>query len=273
MALNGKLFDTTAELYNPGMGSEHVALLLYSLVRMLRPRRVLEVGLGYTSPFLAQALQDNETEIAEDKKILGGRKTDPDRRAVLVPEYYEQDYTPRLIAIDDLSLAESTAPKVQDVLRRLELDRLVEFHNGDFRGYGKNLGSEHLPFDLVWFDCGGPFEYIDFLREYWPLINADHGILLMHFTYWYGDVADADTGAAYRAHFLAPIANEIKRQQLESGPESEFEVLSLLEPHKNRQGSLTMVRKLSVHSLCRDEDFQEAMAQITGRAVAPMPTL
>ncbi|MEQ8195878.1 MAG: class I SAM-dependent methyltransferase [Rhodospirillales bacterium] len=273
MPLNGTLFDTAAELYAPGMGAEHVAPLLYSLVRMLRPHRVLEVGLGYTSPFLAQALADNRAEFDDDKEILDGRRDDAERRAVLVPDYYEQDYEPRLVAIDDLSLAGSTAPKVREVLHRLELDGYVDFHNGDFRGFSKNIAPENLPFDFVWFDCGGPFEYIDFLNEYWPLINDNHGILLMHFTYWYGDVADADTGAAYRAHFLSPIANEIKRQQLMHGYDSEFEVLSLLEPHKNRQGSVTMVRKLTVHSLCRDEDFQEAMAQITGRAVAPIPKL
>ena len=86
-------------------------------------------------------------------------------------------------------------------------------------------------------------------------------------------MADDDEGATYHAHFLAPIANEIKRQQLDNSHESAFEVLSLLEPHKSRQGSLTMVRKLSIHSLSRDEDFQDAMSAITGSQVPAIPKL
>ena len=260
------------KLFTPGMGTEHIAPLLYSLVRMVRPRRVLEVGLGYTSPFLAQALMDNVSEVERDKKILTGSQIDQKRQSVLLPEYFEEDYSPSLIAIDDMSLKGSTAPKVQDVLKCLDLDSFVDVHNGDFRGYSEKLNPQQLPFDFIWFDCGGALEYIEFLHEYWPLINENHGLLLLHYTYWYAEVSDEE-GAAYQAHFLAPIANEIKRQQLDSSHESAFEVLSLLEPHKSRQGSLTMVRKLSIHSLCRNEDFQEAMVGITGRQVPPMPKL
>jgi hypothetical protein len=34
----------------------------YSLVRFHKPRRVLEVGAGYTTLFILQALRDNEAE-------------------------------------------------------------------------------------------------------------------------------------------------------------------------------------------------------------------
>jgi predicted O-methyltransferase YrrM len=272
MALDKRLFDAAEELFSPGMGTEHVGPLLYSMVRMTRPKRVLEVGLGYTSPFLAQALKDNTEEIEHDKRILAGQEDDPKRKAVLVPDFYETEYAPSLIAIDDMSLEGSTAPKVQETLKQLELDTTVDVHNGDFRGYSEKLSLEQLPFDFVWFDCGGPQEYIEFLGEYWPLINCDHGILLLHFTYWYADVAEEEDKNHF-VHVQAPIANEIKRQQMNAGHESEFEVLSLLEPHKARQGSVTMVRKLTDFSMSRDEDFQTAMDNITGWKAPPMPKL
>ena len=37
--------------------------LLYSLIRFVKPRRVLEVGAGYTSLWILQALADNESEL------------------------------------------------------------------------------------------------------------------------------------------------------------------------------------------------------------------
>ncbi|MEL0106494.1 MAG: class I SAM-dependent methyltransferase [Rhodospirillaceae bacterium] len=272
MALDKRLFDAAEELYTPGMGTEHVAPMLYSLVRMTRPRRVLEVGLGYTSPFLAQALHDNLAEIRHDKKILSGKDENSKRKAVLVPDYYEKDYDPSLIAIDDMSLKGSTAPKVQDILKRLELDTLVDVHNGDFRGYSDKFELDQLPLDFVWFDCGGADEYIQFLEEYWPLINCEHGILVLHFTYWYADLSEEE-GTHEFEHFLAPIANDIKRQQMAAGHDAEFEVLSLLEPHKSRQGSVTMVRKLNEFSMSRDEDFQDAMNNLTDWQAPPMPKL
>ena len=42
-------------LRRPEMGTETMAPLLYYLARFSRPRTVLEVGMGFTSLFLAQA--------------------------------------------------------------------------------------------------------------------------------------------------------------------------------------------------------------------------
>lgn len=272
MPLNKTLFDAAETLYTPGLGTEHVAPLLYSLMRMMRPKRVLEVGLGYTSPFLAQALLDNLEEIKRDKLLLSDQNSSSERKDVLVSDYYENDYTPSLIAIDDMSLEGSTAPKVQSILKQLGLDILVDVHNGDFRGYSEKFELDQLPLDFVWFDCGGAEEYIQFLEEYWPLINCEHGILILHSTYWYADLAEEGEASQF-THFLNPIANEIKRQQLKAGHDAEFEVLSLLEPHKSRQGSITMVRKLNDYSISRDEDFQDAMNGLTGWQAPPMPKL
>ena len=48
------------EHFRPGMGTEVVAPFLRSMVQLLRPNRVLEIGSGYTTPFLLEALVNNE---------------------------------------------------------------------------------------------------------------------------------------------------------------------------------------------------------------------
>ena len=80
------------EHYRPGLGTENVAPFLRSMVQMLRPNRVLEIGAGYTTPFLLEALVNNERVFND-----GNLKTE-----------YMQNYIydPKLIVIDDMSLGD-----------------------------------------------------------------------------------------------------------------------------------------------------------------------
>lgn len=270
MPLDRKFYDTVEPLCVPGYGTEETGPLLYHLVRTTRPRRVLEVGLGYTSPFLAQALHDNLAEFEADREII--RTQDRGwRRATLSVEYHREDYRPALYAIDDHSLPGSSAPKVLEVIEALGLGAMVRPHTGDFRGAGKSLNADALPFDFVWFDCGGLDDYIDFLDEYWDLISSNHGLLLLHYTYWL--VEQEKDGAVDRKLVAGSIVNEIKRQQLTAGMNAAFEVLTLVEPHKIRQGSVTMIRKIPPRSMTRDSDFQEEISQIFGNRPKPMRKL
>ena len=97
-------------------------------------------------------------------------------------DYFLRDYKAVLHAIDDYSIEGSSAHKVMDVLAKLKLQGMVKVYNGDFRGMSQRMDPSAFPLDLVWFDCGGVPEYVDFLDEFWPLINADGGLLLLHFT-------------------------------------------------------------------------------------------
>jgi hypothetical protein len=51
-------------LYDMHMGVENMGPLLYTLVRFIKPQRVLEIGAGYTTVFLLMALKDNAAELA-----------------------------------------------------------------------------------------------------------------------------------------------------------------------------------------------------------------
>jgi len=271
MPLDARFQEQVEALRVPGMGTEHVAPLLYALVRMTRPRSVLEVGLGYTTPFLVQALADGAAEFQADRARLAQAPAEDRRRALLAPAHHEAEYAPRLYAIDDFSAEGSSAPAVLEALRSLGLDAWAEVHQGDFRGHSRQLPEAALPFDLVWFDCGALPEYIDFMEEYWRLINPEHGLLLLHYTYW--NLTAEVGGVEYTELIAGPVANEIKRQQTAAGFDAHFETLSLVEPHKTRQGSVTLVRKLPATSAPRNSDFRQEVLEIFGARPKPFPKL
>jgi hypothetical protein len=269
LPLDHRLFSVAETIRNPGMGTENVAPLLYSLVRMVRATAVLEVGMGYSTPFLAMALRDNIRENEEDLSILAKSLRSPAEEArvgLLASSPHIGNYAPKLHVIDDYSLPGSTAHGVQRALVDLDLASLVVEHHGDFRGRSATL-PEGTKFDLVWFDCGGPRELFDFVREYWALVNPREGMLVYHLGYW---------GLPMKGHApmivaASPMTNELKRLQAELGEDAPFEVMSLLEPHKVHQGSVTMVRRLSEISSTREQSCDQEFASLR-IDVGPFPS-
>lgn len=60
---------TVRPLYDLHMGVETMAPLLYALIRFTKPTIVMEIGAGYTTPFMLQALKDNYTEITHLRSL------------------------------------------------------------------------------------------------------------------------------------------------------------------------------------------------------------
>jgi predicted O-methyltransferase YrrM len=247
MPLTQQFLDAVKPLdKNWSMGVELVSPYLYSLIRLTRPQRVLEVGAGYSSAFILQALADNREEDRRHRELMRGQVrldqhvgltrlthgTGLLRRHPLplaLPEYYDSEHNPKLAIIDNDSHPASTASLVQQIAGTLGLSDLLEFHGGDFRGLSKKFHGQP-PFDLVWFDCGSLDEYTDFLEEYWGLINPDGGFLVLHST-----LTNLQIRYVVQGLKLKQATEQFNR----------FELLSLLEPHKWRQNSLTMIRMLS----------------------------
>jgi hypothetical protein len=252
--------QTVSGLFEDKMGTENVAWLLYALTRMTRPRRALEVGLGYTTPFLLQALADNDRESENDSAVRRDPAARPQRARLLVQHPADPRHDPLLIGIDD-----AERPRLVEAVQRLGLESYLRIRIGDFRGMAARLEPEVLPLDLVWFDAGGPREYVDFLREWWELINPDGGLLVLHFTHWEYVLQLPRPGATpleRRRIMPGLVLNEIKRQLALAGISSKFEVLSVVEPHKRRQGSVTLLRRVRGLSMTRDVPIDVEAAQL-----------
>ena len=192
------------EHFRPGMGTETVAPFLRSMVQMIRPNRILEIGAGYSTPFLLEGLVNNQHVIDDGN---------------LNEEYFDQYvYEPKLVIIDDMSQG--------DIRKRSGMNAIldsdyVEFVEGVFQGKGKSLSEKYNYFDFVWFDCGGAEEYKAFIEEYWAMCT---GYVIFHFTY---------TNGKKNTIFNA-ISSTIANYKLR---------LDIVEPHKKRQGSITIVNK------------------------------
>ena len=186
------------------MGTENVGSFLRAMAQMLRPKNILEIGAGYTTPFLLEALINNE-RVYDDGN--------------LEPSYFKDYvYDSKLVVIDNMSLGElSKKPGMDQIIS----SKYIEFVEGNFEGKADILGKKYGDFDFVWFDCGGSAEYKIFMDEYWD-ICSDY--IFFHYTY--------SSGSPNELHDI--ILNNV------TGNPSIFDIV---EPHKSRQGSITMVRK------------------------------
>ncbi len=191
-------------LYSPGMGTENIGGFLRSMTMMLRPKRVLEIGAGYTTPFLLEGIVNNK-RVFDDGSLK---------------ESYFENYTydAKLLVIDNQSQEElASTLGMQAIID----SKYTEFIEGDFQGKANELYQRYGCFDFVWFDCGGPDEYLSFLREYWDYCS---GYMFFHFTYY--------DGSPNQNHTI--IRENIK---------GNYSIFDIVEPHKKRQGSITMVNK------------------------------
>ena len=232
----------TASLNSPLSGTEHLAPLLYSLIRSLRPRSVVEFGMGYTTPFIAQALANNQQDVKQElaqlitktQQAYQSEETPEAQKDWFLsqptgadPRFYEQGYQPMLYAFDDFSEEYSSAPKVMEALIALDLDRFITLSKSSAIEHSSAISQQHLPIDLAWNDA---LDYQAFFDEYWPLLNPNGGIMIFHNTV---------NGCPKCAMFI----KDLKLKQVSQF--ADFELLSFFEPYKLHQNSYTIIRKIS----------------------------
>jgi predicted O-methyltransferase YrrM len=221
----------------PGMGTEAVAPFLASLIRMTRPRRVLEVGMGYTTAFLAAALAEARGEAAAESRLLAAKTRpylgsgepldDAWLRAeppLAAPAAYLEPYEPVFVAVDDRSIPESSAGRVEEVLAELGLTGRVTLVDSPLREADAALPPGFAPIDLAWADV---WDSLYFLDHFLDRVNPAGGVVVLHYLMTYPE------GEAI-LRYLAGL------QRARPG---QLEVLNLLEPHKLRQNSVTMIRR------------------------------
>ena len=231
------------------MGTELVGPLLAALVRSTRPELVLEVGSGSTSLHLLRALADNAEAVAAEARLMAAKQEhfDPAWNDEAVarqhssevlrwleaapslgrPEYYATAHRPRLISVDLHSSPFSSSQRVARAVEELGLAGWYQPRDRDFRDVAQVLDADDVV-DFAWFDCGGYQEYRDFVDLYWDRVRPDGGVLVLHYTL---TVPNHER-----------VLTELAAQQ-GSPARGSFEMLSLLEPHKLMQNSLTMIRR------------------------------
>lgn len=212
------------QLYVPEMGTESTAPLLYWLLRTLRPARVLEVGMGFSTAYLARALADNVAADADERRRL----YDPDfaeTNPMAHRPYYDWPYEPRLLCIDRMTDPASSATRAYRVLERLDLARWCTVIEGDLRGSAPAVEEAYGTVDFGWIDT---WDTLAFVREYWSLIDPAGGVLAVHYLMTYPE------GRAVQ-HYLRSL----------KGPDgNKLEISNLVEPQKFGQNSLTLVRRI-----------------------------
>ena len=202
--------------FRRGMGTENVGPLLRTLVQMIHPQRILEIGAGYTTPFLLDGLKANE-ELFDDGNL------DPSYK-----RWYESNNDPRLVVIDT------------DPLPQLD-SKYVEHIHGKFQGRSQELFEKYGEFDMIWFDCGDAQDYQDFLAEYWNICSH---YMIFHYTFFQGQPTTA----------IDIISGSIDGWTRLTGC-SNVQRIDILEPHKAGQGSITMLKKVPRTSRLHSSDI------------------
>ena len=68
-AMDKTFLSHLASLYNPHMGVEVLGNLLYSLIRFTKKRKIVEIGAGYTSLWILQALSENDADLGKFQSL------------------------------------------------------------------------------------------------------------------------------------------------------------------------------------------------------------
>ena len=193
--------------YRKNMGTESVGPLLRSLVRMVRPNRILEIGAGYTTPFLLEGLEKNEELFNDDSGYLNEEYA----------KNHKENYDPKFVIIDDISFGE-----FKKDFNNID-SKYVKFIEDKFQGNSQKLFDTYGLFDFVWFDAGGHEDLKDFMFEYWDICSH---YVIFHYTY-----------SLQRPTNLLGVV-----MGLATGNPQRIDIL---EPHKDRQGSVTILKKCS----------------------------
>lgn len=221
----------TASLYNPHMGVENLGSFLYSFVRFSKVRNVVEIGAGYTTVWLLQALKDNDDELSRLKRVYdGGQLRLLDTSFCVDSSIANIPQPASLLCIDNCQHQKETATGATAVANALGLRKYLRFLEAD--AFDLALDEE---IDLLWCDFGVGSRMVEFVSKIWTSIRPG-GFLACHSTL---------TNSRTR-EWLEAVRSSHRNEEVFSGiPPGEFVELSLLEPHKRYQNSVTLIQKRS----------------------------
>ena len=142
-----------------------------------------------------------------------------------------EDTSSSLLCIDNCEHQRETASSAVNVARTLGLDQYLQFLKGDAFDALETHFSEDESIDLLWCDFGVGARMRDYVSKVWRFVRPG-GFLVCHSTL---------TNVRTR-EWLEAVRQ--RRGDSETGlPADEYAELSLLEPHKRYQNSMTILQK------------------------------
>jgi len=228
-ALNDKFLHHVSSLYNPHMGVENMGPFLYSFLRLTKKRQIVEIGAGYTSPWILQALKDNDDEMERIRELQRSGQCRLMDWPWTVPDAVETHDQVRasLLCVDNCEHQKETATGAAAVAKSLGLDSYFSF----LRCNAFDLDLEGESVDVLWCDFGVGARMKDFASSAWTSIRPG-GFLLCHSTLTNTHTRD----------WLEAVRSK-QGQDITGIPGGEYIELSLLEPHKHYQNSISIIQK------------------------------
>ena len=191
--------DVALRAFNPHMGVEHMSPLIYSLVRFVKPVRVLEVGAGATTLFILKALADNAAEAAAFKATDGASAGPHALRTDSGYAMATKLQGARLHCLDTLEHAHTSAHTAVDASSKLGLLLFLRLHVADALTWQYDPAAEAADdavanptafsaaaataatadtgddddglFDMIWLDFGLGEAADDFVASWWPRVR------------------------------------------------------------------------------------------------------
>lgn len=235
MSASQRLLSAAARACNPftpDAGTELMAPLLYGLVRMTRPRTIVEYGSGYTTLFLLAACVDNESDAA-DERVLLRQKTEEShdgdkwyaaggRACGVDPAFYLTTHRPHLYCFERHDGDQAYVATLARLIDEAGASASFTYITGQ-RPSLDGVPAAARPIDVAWNDDD---EYVKFFEMFWPSLNPAGGLMIFH-----------NTAASERAWRTV--------QTLRTGEYAhQMEALTLAEPHKLWQNSCTILRRI-----------------------------
>jgi len=223
-----------SSLYNPHMGVENAGPLLYSFIRFTKVRKIVEIGAGYTTIWLLQALKDNDDEIERIKSLQDEEKCRLLDIQWSVPVEINKHtpkkdglYQSQLFCVDNCLHQRETATGASAMARKLGLIQYLKFLKAD----AFDMDFEPESTDLLWCDFGVGSRMKDFVANAWQSIRPG-GFLICHSTL---------TNSRTRSWLEA--IRSCQGENVTGIPAGEYSELSFLEPTKHYQNSITILQR------------------------------
>lgn len=240
--------------YQFSSGTESTAILLYGLVKLHRPRTVLEYGSGYSTLFVLRALADNMEDVEKEHqqliektnktkilerllevqrgaaadasftKMLGAWFASAGRACAANPEFYTKPYQPRVYSLHTCAVTEQRSAAVSAAARVLGVEHLFE-RVATAEARKTSISETTWPIDLAWCARG---DYREFFTEFWNCLSPSGGLMVFH------DVPGQPD--------LYEHVQWMKEQRRLLG---DLQLLILQEPHKLARNGCAILRRYS----------------------------